>query len=67
MVEREFIIESSASILVVLLFVGSLLAIGSTYYDDTLSETGGIAVIATIVGFILVMGVMGYWLSGRDE
>ena len=61
-VERETVIEAGVATVAVGAFVAALLAIGASL-GDGLTGMGAYAVIASMVGFVLLMAVVGYWLS----
>ena len=48
--------------LLVVVFVG----IGLTYGGRGLTATGGYALIGALIGFVLLMGVVGAYLSSRE-
>jgi peptidoglycan/LPS O-acetylase OafA/YrhL len=47
----------------VAIFVALIVGIGTTYNDGGLGSTGGLALVASIAVFILVMAVVGFLLS----
>jgi hypothetical protein len=51
------------SVLAVAVFVGVIVTIGVTYDNGGLDATGGLALIGSIVLFILLMAVVGFWIS----
>lgn len=63
--DRETIVEAAVSTVAVLVFVAAVIVVGTTYGNDDLSSAGGLAIVATIVGFILVMLVVGILLDRR--
>lgn len=63
--DRETIVEAAISTVAVLLFVAAVVVVGITYDGDDLTSAGGIAIVATIVGFVLVMAVVGIVLDRR--
>ena len=65
-VERETIIEAGIALVAVGAFVAALLIIGNRF-GDGLAGAGALAVVASMVGFVLVMAAVGYWLSGRTS
>lgn len=65
--ERETQLEIGVGILGVGSFILALVLIAIRYGDDGLSETGGTALIAAMVGFVLLMSALGHWLSGQRE
>ncbi len=63
--ERETQLEIGVGILGVGSFILALVLIGTQYGGDGVNETGGTALIAAMVGFVLLMSMLGYWLSGQ--
>lgn len=63
--DRETIVEAAVSTVAVLVFVAAVVVVGTTYGNDDLSSSGGLAIVATIVGFVLVMLVVGILLDRR--
>ena len=63
--ERARILEILLSVSVVGLFVALMLGIGSRYNTGSMSEAGGMALVAAIVVFLLVMAGMGVVLAYR--
>ncbi|MFB6228548.1 MAG: hypothetical protein ABEH88_08305 [Halobacteriales archaeon] len=63
--ERETQLELVVGVIGVGSFILALVFIGTQYGGDGLSETGGTALIGAMVGFVLLMSVLGYWLSGQ--
>jgi hypothetical protein len=51
------------SVLAVGVFVGIILGIGITYDSGGLDPSGGLALIGSIVLFVLLMAVVGFWIS----
>lgn len=55
------------SIVAVVLFIASFIFVGATYGgSDGLTETGGLALLGALVGFILLMGALGVYFASRD-
>ncbi|HKJ59684.1 MAG TPA: transporter [Halobacteriales archaeon] len=65
-IERETLIDVVVSLLAVGGFIVAVLLVGLSYGDGGLSGQGALALVALIVGFIVVMTAAGYWLSGRE-
>ena len=65
-IERETLIDVVVSLLAVGGFIAAVLVVGLSYGDGGLSGQGALALVALIVGFIVVMTAAGYWLSGRE-
>lgn len=66
-IERGRLIEIGVSAGAVGGFVVVLIAIGVLFKDDTLSATGGIALVGAIAAFLLLMAGIGYVLAGRTS
>ncbi len=65
MVEREQIIEIVVAVTAVFLMIGTMVGIGVNYGGEggTLSETGGEMLIGAIVGFVVLMTLVGVVLA----
>ncbi len=61
--ERETLVEAVVSSVAVGLFVIVIVAVGLIYPE--LSGSGPLALIGSIVFFVLVMAAAGYWLAGQ--
>lgn len=61
--ERETLIEAVVSAIAVGLFVVVIVAVGLFY--PSLSGAGPLALIGSIVFFVVVMAAAGYWLAGQ--
>lgn len=64
-VERETLVEIGVSVVAVLVFVAAVSYVGATYGGDHLSAEGATMLVASVVGFILLMTVIGVFLSRR--
>ncbi len=64
--DREMVTQTVAAVIGVVIFVSMLIVIGILAGDQGFSTTGGFGVIAALALFIIIMSVIGYWLSGRD-
>lgn len=64
--DREMVTQTVAAIVGVMVFVAAIVIIWVVAGDQGLSTMGGFGVIAALGLFIIVMSVIGYWLSGRD-
>ncbi|MUV61556.1 hypothetical protein [Halobacterium sp. CBA1126] len=58
-------VEAGIAILSTLVFIAILVAVGSM--NEGFGATGAYGVVAAVVVFILVMGGVGYWLSGKQS
>lgn len=65
-IERETVLEIAVSVGAVLVFVAVMVGIGVTYGGRGMTSEGGIALLAAIAGFILLMTLVGYFLAGRS-
>jgi hypothetical protein len=66
-IERETVVEASVSFVAVLVFIGAVVAVGSTYRTNGhLSRTGGLAIVGAVVLFILVMTGVGLWFANQQ-
>lgn len=54
------------SIAAVVLLIVSFVVVGSRFGGNELTETGGLALLAALVGFILLMGVLGFYFATQD-
>ena len=61
--ERETLVEAVVSSVAVFLFLVVIVAVGALYPE--LSGPGPLALIGSIVFFVLVMAAAGYWLAGQ--
>ena len=65
-IERETMLEIAVSVGAVLVFVALMVGIGVTYgAGRVLSSQGGIALLAAMGAFVLLMTGIGYFLAGR--
>ena len=51
------------SVAVVGIFIVLMVGIGTTFDGGDLGSTGGLALVGSILLFVLAMGVVGAWLS----
>jgi hypothetical protein len=66
-IERETVVEAGVSFAAVLVFIAAVAVVGTTFgTDNGLSGTGGLAVLGAVVLFVVVMTLVGYWLSFRE-
>ncbi len=63
--DRETVTEIVVSVGGVALFIAALVLVGLTFNDDGFTETGGLALVGLVVGFIVVFTGIGWWLSSR--
>lgn len=61
--ERETLVEVVVSSTAVVLFLVAIIAVGLVY--PNLSGAGPLALIGSIVFFVVVMAAAGYWLAGQ--
>lgn len=64
-VERDTLVEAGAALLSVLIFV-AILIVGAGNGESGLNPTGAYTVIGGIVAFVVVMSVVGFWLSTKE-
>jgi uncharacterized membrane protein YcjF (UPF0283 family) len=64
--EQDTVREIVVSTLAVVLFVAAVVVIGATYTKETLSSQGALALVGTIVAFVILMGGIGVWLSRQN-
>lgn len=64
-IERETMLEIAVSVGAVIVFVALIVGIGATYGGQGLSSEGGIALLAAIAGFVLLMTAVGFFLARR--
>lgn len=51
----------------VVLFIVSFVVVGATFGEDgVLTETGGLALLGSLIGFILLMGALGLYFARQD-
>lgn len=65
--DREAVRQAIAAVIGVGIFVTALIIIGVVAGDQGLTTTGAFGIIAALGLFIVVMSVIGYWLSGRGS
>ncbi|MFC7234957.1 DUF7472 family protein [Halosegnis marinus] len=64
-IERETLVEIAVSTVAVVLFVAALVVVGDSNGASQLTSEGGISIVATILGFVLLMAVVGVFLDRR--
>ncbi|WP_136688807.1 DUF7472 family protein [Halorhabdus amylolytica] len=58
--DRETLLQVAVSTVVVLLFIGVLAVLSSSFTtDDTLTRTGGYALVGALFGFVVVISAAG--------
>lgn len=51
----------------VLLFIAAAVVISTTFDDaNGMGPTGGLAMIGAIVGFVVLLAVLGLWINSND-
>lgn len=65
--ERETQLEIGVGVLGVGSFILALLLIGSRYGSNGFEAEAGTALIGAMVGFVLGMTALGYWLSRQRD
>lgn len=65
-IEEGMLRKIVLSIVAVVLFIISFVFVGSSFGGNELTETGGLGLLAALVGFILLMGVLGVYFASRD-
>lgn len=63
--EEDTVVEIAVSGVAVLLFVAAVVAIGTSFGADGLTEAGALALVGVVFGFVVLMTVFGYFLAGR--
>jgi len=64
-VERETLIEAGAALVSVAIFV-AILIVGAGQGGGGLDQTGAYTIVGGIAAFVVVMTIVGYWLSTRQ-
>ncbi len=66
--DEETIRQILLALGVVVAFVAGLVGVSQSYGTNgtTLSETGGLAMVGLLAGFILLMAAVGLWLERQD-
>ena len=65
--ERQTVLEAAVSIIIVVGFIGVLAVLTTAYSTDGgVGPTGGYALVASLVGFIIVMSGAGLTLTRMD-
>ncbi len=63
--DRDAVVEAAVAFAGVGTLAAIVLWIGSTYTDGSLTADGGLALVAAIAFFIVLMSVIGFGLSRR--
>lgn len=63
--DREAAIEAVVAFAGVGVLAAAIIWVGTTYGDGVIGPEGGLALVAAIAGFILLMSVIGLFLSRR--
>ena len=66
-IEAEMRRKILVSIVAVAVFIGIIVGIGVTFDDGGLGSTGGLALVGSIVLFVLLMAGIGVFLSRLDR
>lgn len=66
-VEREAVVQAISAVLGVGVFVVMMLLIGIRYENEGLPSEGALALVGALVGFILIMSVIGVWLARTGD
>lgn len=64
--DREMLVQIGVSVVGVGAFILAVVYIGLEYSENGMTEGGALGLIGAIVGFIVLMTALGYWLSGLD-
>ena len=65
-IARETVVEIAVSLVTVVVFVAAVVAIGMNYGGrGGFGPEGAVALLGAIVGFIVLMFAVGFFLSGR--
>lgn len=64
-IERETLVEIAVSVVAVVLFVATLVVVGSTNGASQLTSQGALSLVVTILGFVILMTIVGVFLDRR--
>ncbi|WP_266078947.1 DUF7472 family protein [Haladaptatus caseinilyticus] len=64
-IEGEKLRDIVVSVVSVGLFIAVMLVVGSQFDSGGLTEQGALAVVAVMVGFVLLMTGVGLWLANQ--
>lgn len=62
-IERETVVEAAIGIGSVLAFLVALWILGEVYYDGSFGREGALALVGTIIAFIVFLAGVGYYLA----
>lgn len=65
MPDRETIVETSVAVVAVLSFIAIMVVFGSSGQNNELARVDAFGLVGSIVFFIAVMALAGYWLANR--
>lgn len=66
-IERETVVEAAVSFAAVLVFIGAVALVGMQFQTNGgISETGGLAIVGTIVIFVVLMAGVGVWFASKE-
>lgn len=63
--DRDAVVEVIIALLGVAVLAGSIIYIGSAYGNGTIASEGGIMLVGAIAFFIVLMSIIGIFLSRR--
>ncbi|WP_435155547.1 DUF7472 family protein [Haladaptatus sp. DFWS20] len=63
--EGETLRDIVVSVVSVGLFIAAMLVVGTQFDSGGLTEQGALAVVAVMLGFILLMTAVGLWLANQ--
>ena len=66
-IERETLTEIVVATGAVGLFIAVLLTVGAQFEQGGFTGEGAYLLIGSIAFFVVLMGVVGYWLAGRYD
>lgn len=66
-IERETLIEIVVSTGAVGIFIAVLLTVGTQFEQGDFTGQGAFLLIGSIAFFVVLMAVVGYWLSGKYD
>ncbi len=63
--EEDTVVEIAVAVVAALVFVGAVVAVSAVFGVDGLNETGALALVGVVFGFIVLMTGVGFFLAGR--